>query len=164
MKYLLVALIFLHVGLGADGFDFEVLRAQEKQNALKAFKKLHKKRKHIHASMRSSLAYVRSKSLHKNSLSFFQAKTRLGRDGQVMELSNAFVSGVVSKSPSVADETTIDSSEPLSTETNLEPTTTLDMPNSSDEGVVVESSEPTAENIDESSDIRGGVVSPWSRR
>lgn len=74
MRYIFLIVIFLDLTLSALELSFEDLRKMEKSSALQEFKKLHKERKNIHSRMRQVLKYARSKNLHKNSISFFQAK------------------------------------------------------------------------------------------
>ena len=74
MRYIFLIVIFLDLTLSALELSFEDLRKMEKSSALQEFKKLHKERKNIHSRMRQVLKHARSKNLHKNSISFFQAK------------------------------------------------------------------------------------------
>ena len=159
LRLLIIAL--LAVTLSAKDFSFAQLRAQEKLAALQAFKTLYKKRKHIHGSMHSSLRYARSKSLHKNSLSFFQAKKRFSEDGQPLELSSAFVKGVISEEPALEelgnDTTTQNTPQTTPTADDGVTTTEVNVPQESGET-------PSVDTIEDSSEIRGSVTSPWSRR
>ncbi len=95
MRYIFLILFFLYTTLGALEFSFDDLRTQERILALKEFKALYKKRKNIHYNMRQTLKHARSKNLHKNNLSFFQAKSFNYEEDHPMELRTVYLSSEV---------------------------------------------------------------------
>ena len=155
MKY--IFLIVIAITLNALEFSFKDFREAEKILVLKEFKKLYKERKNIHYNMRQVLKHARSKNLHKNRISFFQAKNSTYRESYLVELNNLYVE----------DEFICDF------ECNKE---ILESPQDAtgiagDATNIVEEDSDFANTMpeytipqDENSDIRGTVKSPWARR
>jgi len=157
MKYIFLIGIFLQVTLIASEFSFDDLRKVERALALKEFKKLYKERKNIHYNMRNVLKHARSKSLHKNNLSFFQAKKFNYEESHPLELSNVYLSGEVICNGDCQASTEIDSIVVDVTP----PVIALELEQT---GVAASNIVPTPSFKKESTPIRGSVVSPWARR
>ena len=151
MRYILLFLFLLHVELfGLDTYSFEELRQDERVLVLKEFKALYKVRKNMHYSMRQVLYSARAKSLHKNSLSFFQAKHPL-------ELSTVYTNISQSSEENAQTEQTQNLPPPINNDSGVSGSTTI--LDTSQETTVVE-----VENTPVTSGVRGGVKSPWARR
>jgi len=156
MKYIFLIAVLLQVTLMALEFGFDDLRKVERALVLKEFKKLYKERKNIHYNMRKVLKHARSKSLHKNNLSFFQAKKFSYKELHPLELSNVYLNAEVTCSVdcqgSLEIENIVDISPPgLSIEFDQS-------------GIAESSLVPTPEFKKVAVPIRGSVVSPWARR
>jgi len=156
MKYIFLIGIFLQITLMALEFSFDDLRKVERALVLKEFKKLYKERKNIHYNMRNVLKYARSKSLHKNNLSFFQAKKFNYEEAHTLEQSNVYLGGEIPCSVNCKGD--------LDTETIVDKPSfgielELGQSNVADSNLIPTS---TAKKI--GPPVRSSVVSPWARR
>ena len=156
MKYIFLIAVFLQITLMALEFGFDDLRKVERTLVLKEFKKLYKERKNIHYNMRNVLKHARSKSLHKNNLSFFQAKKFSYEEAHPLELSNVYLSGEVTCNTDCQALLEIESIVEVAP-----PSIALEFDKT---GVAESSLVPTPEFKKVGLPIRGSVVSPWARR
>lgn len=147
MKYIFLVITLLAITLNALEFNFQDFRETQKRLVLKEFKRLFKERKNIQHNMRQVLKHARSKNLHKNSISFFQAKDTAYKESYLVELNNLYTND----EPICESECKNEISESSTDSINGD----LDYENAISDTVV-------SEIID--SNIRGSVKNPWAKR
>ncbi len=157
MKYITVFIILLQTSLFGIEFSFNDLRSQERILVLKEFKRLYYKRKNIHQNMSQVLKNARSKSLQKNQISFFQAKSKY-KDEHPGELSNVYLQ---ISTPCEQD------CQVLQTGANDEmeiPDLIGDNDNEIDRPINIIDSDTAIDEKVKTTNIREFAVNPWAKR
>lgn len=150
MRYILLVLTLLNINTFSAELSFEELRKSEKALVLKEFKKLFKHRKNIHYNIRQTMKHARSKNLHKNHISFFQAKNSNYEQTHQMELSDVFFgTEIICKDNCQSTSTETDSSLEILPETPHVPE------DISPDNPIIE---------EENNNIRNSIQNPWMRK